>query len=268
MVGLIIVCLTIIAGTVIYLNHQKIPPAPVVVTSSPPAGPAPSGKNVILNPEPSRTALDDANEKAQVSVTNSTSINLKQEAATAFSRLIDVLVSSHASFQQKQEAWKQLRDAGELDQVIAALKQGVADNPGSTEYPVALGVADLQKAGVISQNGGNMDEMGILGMQADQSFDAALKIDPANWGAQFMKAEAMSYWPLEMNKSSEVIQRFSNLIDQQETMSSQPQFAQTYVMLGNEYQKIDQPDKAEATWQLGLSKFPNDPALQKKINGQ
>jgi hypothetical protein len=65
-----------------------------------------------------------------------------------------------------------------------------------------------------------------------------------------------------------VVQRLSNLIDQQETMASQPQFVQTYVVLGNEYQKIGQPEKAVATWQLGLTKFPNDPGLLKKINGQ
>jgi hypothetical protein len=60
----------------------------------------------------------------------------------------------------------------------------------------------------------------------------------------------------------------SSLIDQQETMTPQPEFAQTYVVLGDEYQKIGQPDKAAATWQLGLTKFPGDSALQKKNSGQ
>jgi hypothetical protein len=266
LIGLVIVCAVVIAGTVIYLNHQKVSPAPAVVTSSSPAGQAESGKNVILKSEESPAVLTDTNEMAQIPVTNSTPAKLKPE--TELSRLIDILVSTNASFQQKQAVWKQLRDAGELDQVIAALKQGETDNPGSIEYPINLGVAELQKAGDIFKNGGSPDEMGILGMQADQSFDAALKIDPANWGAQFMKAQNMSYWPLELNKGQEVIQRFSALIDQQDTMSPQPQFAQTYLMLGNEYQKMNEPDKAEATWRLGLSIYPNDSSLQGKVNGQ
>jgi tetratricopeptide (TPR) repeat protein len=185
--------------------------------------------------------------------------------STPFSQAIDILVSPLASFQQKQVAWKQLRGAGELDQAIESLKHDAANNPISAEYPAALGEAELQKANAISQSGGNINEMGILGMQADQSFDAALKIDPANWDAQFSKAAAMSYWPAELNKSDEVIQRFSSLIDQQETMTPQPEFAQTFVLLGNEYQKLGQPDKAQATWQLGLTKFPSDPTLQKRI---
>ena len=86
--------------------------------------------------------------------------------------------------------------------------------------------------------------------------------------AQFFKATELSYWPVDMNKAPEVVQRFSALIDQQETMASQPEFAQTYVFLGNEYQKIGQPETAAATWQIGLTKFPNDPTLQKKISGQ
>ena len=38
--------------------------------------------------------------------------------ATFLSRTVDLLVSPQASFQQKQDAWKQLRDTGKLDQAI------------------------------------------------------------------------------------------------------------------------------------------------------
>jgi tetratricopeptide (TPR) repeat protein len=190
---------------------------------------------------------------------------LDRPKASPFSQAIATLVSPQTSSMQKQAAWKQLLDSGKLDQAIEALKQGAVNHPTSAGYPAALGEAELQKANAIFQSGGNIHEMGILGMQADQSFDAALKIDPANWEAQFSKAAAMSYWPAELNKGGEVVQRFSSLIDQQETMTPQPEFAQTYVLLGNEYQKLGQPDKAQATWQLGLTKFPGNSTLQNKI---
>ena len=105
-------------------------------------------------------------------------------------------------------------------------------------------------------------------MQADQSFNAALKIDPSNYEAQFVKASSLYYWPANPQTDNQAVQMLSNLIDQQENMSPQPVFAQTYINLGNEYQKIGQPDKAQATWQLGLQKFPNDPTLRQKLNGQ
>ena len=183
----------------------------------------------------------------------------------ASNRAIDTLVSSRSNYQEKQAAWKQLQDAGGLDQTIAALKAGMTKHPNNAAYPAELGVAYINKV-MTAKKSGNFDEIAILGMQADQSFDAALKLDPSNWEAQYYKAASMAYWPPEMNKGPEVIQRLSSLIDQQEAMPSQPQFAQIYVLLGEQYQKAGQPDNAIQTWRRGAAKFPGDPALQQKIN--
>ena len=102
-------------------------------------------------------------------------------------------------------------------------------------------------------------------MQADQSFNTALGLDPTDWDAQFFKAASLAHWPAGLNKGPEVIQQLSSLIDQQETMPPQPQFAQTYVLLGEQYQKAGQPDQAIKIWRRGAATFPGDPALQKKI---
>lgn len=77
----------------------------------------------------------------------------------------------------------------------------------------------------------------------------------------------MSYWSLELNKGDEVIERLSRLIDQQETVAPQPQFAQTYVVLGDQYAKMGQPDYAIATWKIGAQRFPGNPIFQQKFQG-
>ena len=154
-----------------------------------------------------------------------------------------------------------MRDAGELDQALATLKQDATNHPTSAEYPTALGEAYVYKLQTIR----DFHEVSILALQADQSFNKALGLEPANWEAQFFKAAALSRWPAEMNKGPEVIQQFSNLIDQQEKMAPQPQFAQTYVLLGDQYKKAGQPDYAAQTWRFGLSKFPADSTLQGRI---
>jgi tetratricopeptide (TPR) repeat protein len=182
----------------------------------------------------------------------------------ASSRAIDALVSPQSSYREKQASWKQLQDAGGLDQAIAALKAGMAKHPNNAAYPAELGVAYINKV-ITAKKSGDYNEIAILGMQADQSFDAALKLDPTNWESQYYKAASLAYWPPEMNKGPEVIQRFSSLIDQQEAMPPQPQFAQTYVLLGEQYQKAGQPDQAVKVWRRGAAAFPDDPALQKKI---
>ncbi len=204
-----------------------------------------------------------AGEPAPISAANSILDDAKPATASLpHSRAVDTLVSAQTSFSDRQALLKKLKNSGELDAAIAELKQRTADNPNDPGIPTALGEAIMNKFPVKDFN-----EAAMLGLQIDQSFDAALKLDPANWEAQFYKADSMSYWPdVAGNKGPELIQRLSGLIDQQEKMTPQPQFARTYVLLGDQYQKAGQSTYAQSTWQLGLAKFPNDSALQKRVN--
>jgi len=267
---LAVVSIGVIGGAALYLNRPKtapVPPAEPMAEAVPTRTPedSQSAKAATIQqmvPQVSAAAAESVqllvssvlNEAKADNSTNST-------APTAFRQAIDILVSPQTSFQQRQAAWKQLRDAGELDQALATLKQGATNNPASVEYPTALGEAYIYKLQTVR----DFHEVSILALQADQSFNTALGLDPANWEAQFFKAAALSRWPPEMNKGPEVIQQLSNLIDQQEAMPPQPQFAQTYVLLGDQYKKTSQLDYAVQTWRLGLAKFPADSTLQARI---
>src|SRR5262249_385869 len=110
-------------------------------------------------------------------------------------------------------------------------------------------------------------EQGILAMQADKVFDTALNLDPANWEARYMKAVALSYWPASMNRGQEVIDHFQTLLHQQQPQTPHPQFAQTFLALGAEYDKAGRTDDAQATWERGLRLFPQNEELKKKLGG-
>jgi tetratricopeptide (TPR) repeat protein len=179
----------------------------------------------------------------------------------AVSRAVDLLVSPQASYQQKHSAWKQLRDSGALDQAIHDLEERTANNPASPECAATLGQAYLQKCGTIS----DVREQGILAMQADKIFDTALSLDPSNWEARFTKAVALSYWPSTMNKGEEVVQHFLTLIQQQETQPAQPQYAETYVWLGDQYQKAGRMDDARSIWERGVALFPDQEKLKTRL---
>ena len=182
--------------------------------------------------------------------------------ASIVSRAVDALVSPQASHQEKRAAWKQLRDAGKLDQAITDLEKRMADDPRAAEYPAALGQAYLQKCGTLK----DVREQGILAMQADKAFDTALGLDPSNWEARFTKAVGMSYWPPVLNKGDEVIQHFQTLIEQQEAQPAQPHFAETYSWLGDQYQKAGRADDARTVWQRGAAIFPADEKLRAKLS--
>ena len=213
---LAVVSVGVIGGATLYLNRQKTAPVspaePMAeATSTRTPEDKRSVKTVVVQqtePQVTEAAADSKqtplaspvlNEVKPDNATNST-------PPTAFRQAIDILVSPQTSFQQRQAAWKQLRDAGELDKALATLKQGAADDPTSAEYPTALGEVYVYKLQTIR----DFHEVSILALQADQSFNTALGIEPTNWEAQFFKAAALSRWPPEMNKGPEVIQQFSN----------------------------------------------------------
>jgi len=220
-----------------------------------------------LPPERSVRACDHsaASEASpQSAVTPSAPTDPARASQITFNQAIESITSPRATHAQKEAAWKQLRESGKLDQAIVELEQRAASNAGVAEYPAALGQAYLQKCGTIQ----DVREQGILAMKADQVFDAALNLDSNNWEARFTKAFAMSFWPTQMNKGKEVMQHFVTLVEQQEAQSPQPHFAQTYVRLGDEYQKYGHADYATQTWQRGAALFPENPELRLKLQAQ
>jgi tetratricopeptide (TPR) repeat protein len=262
---LVFLGLSILAGAVVYLTRPQGAPVPSAAPVAEPAsaassetpktaeamlaGPgrleAPSAQPALARPQgaPARSASKPGSD------------------TTMLQQAIDLLASPQAAYGQKQATWKQLRDAGKLDQAISVLEQRMAAEPRAPEYPAALGQAYLKKCATLQ----DVREQGILGMQADKLFDAALELDPSNWEARFTKAVALCHWPAGMNKGLEAIQHFRTLIQQQEGQPAEPHFAESYVWLGNQYQASGQSEYARMVWERGAGFFPHNEALQGKL---
>ena len=260
-------CVGIACG-VLYFKSQKAPSALPPVVESTPETVSASPENMVATTKPAPPVTAPVPAPSPSLVTNSVVSDPEAEAVAAFRETIDNLLSPQLPPRQKREMFDQFRQAGQLDQVIAELKRRAKGDPQIPEIPTTLGQAQLNKVRALHEAGGDLNEIGILAMQADQNFNAALKIDPSNWEAQFVKYSTMVYWPPEAARDNEAAQKLSSLIDQQESLPQQPHFAQTYAALGDQYKKIGKPDFAEATWRLGVTKFPNDPTLRKKLAPQ
>jgi hypothetical protein len=268
---LFLVACGVIAGTLVFLNRQKTSQpalAPAAESAQKPAEP-PSESVSVPKPEAPEPHPINTVQPAPVAIATPAVTETNTIASTnAISKAVDGLLNAKSGL-EKHNLFQQLAQSGQLDSAIEELRKRAAADSGNPEISTTLGEALLNKVRTMHDAGvTDPTELGILALQADQSFNAALKIDPQNWEAQFVKASSMFYWPSDPQRDADVVQRLSSLIDQQEGKPGQPEFSQPYLVLGNEYDKIGKHAEAIATWTIGAQKYPADPALQKKLSGQ
>src|SRR5581483_12241122 len=137
LIGSACLVLGVMGGVAICRNWKdKAPvPAPAVESTSIPAKDETRPEKSATPPqELARVVLENTNAASPAPVAAAPAGGLKSTNATGLSVAIQALVSPRSSFQEKQAVWKQLRESGQLDEAIAALKQGAVENPASPAY--------------------------------------------------------------------------------------------------------------------------------------
>ena len=263
----IVMAIALIGAAGFYIGHKTAPqPQVPIVATAPAEAPAAAPPRPV---EPVGALPAAAPAAAPVAAATDASVSKEPPAVlaagdAAFQRALGSLLQTNATVREKMAVWRELRSKGQLDDALSYLEEAAANNPGNAAYPTALAEGCYTKLQSVYGKA-DSSTVAILALQTDQSFNDALQINPSSWEAQYVKADALSHWPADMNKGPEVVQQLSSLIDQQDGQSPQPQFAQSYVLLGDEYQKLGQGDFATATWQLGLQKYPGNETLQTRI---
>jgi tetratricopeptide (TPR) repeat protein len=205
-------------------------------------------------------ALKEQGDSAALEASRVQSKDSKPGKFDAHAAFQDLLVPG-LSREDAREKWKAIDAAGGVDEVLALFEQYAREHPESAGAQVELGGAYLQKV----FKAGNGPEAGVWATKADKAFDGALSIDDHSWDARFSKAVSLSFWPPVFGKQTEAIKHFEILAEQQAQAPPEPRFAQTWLLLGNLYQQLGNPNQALATWQKGLSLFPDNAQIQKQI---
>jgi tetratricopeptide (TPR) repeat protein len=253
----------LVLGLGLYLKERNLPAVPPAEPEPAPAPPQAEQAQPFSRAKPASLAATEPRLRpsitaaAPVPAANGTETN----APLALEDAIALLISPQSTFEQKQKVWREIRDKVQVDQAINELEQRWTNQPRDAELPAALGQAYLKKAGMTQ----DIREQAILGMKADKAFEDALVLDPSNWEARFTKAVGMSYWPATLNRGQDVIEQFQTLIQQQEAQAPQPEFAQSYRWLGEQYQKAGQTDEARKVWERGATLFPDNDELKKRL---
>jgi tetratricopeptide (TPR) repeat protein len=176
--------------------------------------------------------------------------------------MLGKLLDPNLSRDEKAKLWKDARESGMLDALVAEYEARAAADPNDPKLRVDLGEAYLQK---IFAAGSNGPEAGLWATKADKAFDAALELDPHQWQGRFDKAVSLSFWPPIFGKQAEAIHNFEILLDEQASLPKSPEFAQTYLLLGNLDQQAGNLEKAKQVWQSGLTLFPENTDLAQKL---
>ena len=182
-------------------------------------------------------------------------------ASIPMTELVQALSREGLTNPQRQELFQKLREAGRIDEYVAAIEKLAAADPENADLQVALGHAYLQKLFAV----GNTPEAGKWAPLSDAAFDRALELDDQNWGARFSKAVSLSNWPAFLGRGPEAIEHFEILLAQQATLPKRDEFALTYLFLGNMQQAGGERDKAIATWRAGLELFPDMDQLRQAL---
>jgi len=177
------------------------------------------------------------------------------------SEIVQVLSREGLGNERRQALFQKLRDAGRIDEYVAAIEKLAEANPNDPDLQVALGHAYLQKLFDV----GNTPEAGPWAIKSDAAFDRALALDDHNWAARFTKAVSLSNWPAFLGRGPEAIQHFEVLLEQQAAVPQREEFALTYLFLGNMQQASGDREKALATWKAGLERFPDRAELQRAV---
>jgi len=157
--------------------------------------------------------------------------------------------------------FQRARELGGLERAVAEMEKYAAAHSGDPDAQVDLGAAYVAK--LLQAPDG--PERGVWSAKSMAACDAALKIQPDHWGAQFMKSMNLSQWPAFLGRQPEAIRGFEKLIEQQERTTPEPKFAQTYFHLGNTYRAAGNVTKAREAFVRGLEKFPEDKQLKDQL---
>ncbi len=177
-------------------------------------------------------------------------------------QVFDELVTIGGDWEAAQKLWASLREDGQVADVLALFEQRAKDHANDPTAQVDLGRAFLQKLFTVPAG----PEQGAWAMKADKAFDTALALDDHHWGARFNKAISLSNWPAFMGKQGEAAKQFETLLEQQKSVPSRPEHAETYFFLGNLYQSMGKTDQALSTWRAGLELFPDNTRLAGQIS--
>jgi tetratricopeptide (TPR) repeat protein len=157
---------------------------------------------------------------------------------------------------------KAVIQTNQYDRAIAFFEKLAAANPQSSNAHLNFGFAYVDKipaAGSITQV--------ILANNALTAFTKSLEARPT-WIGYYTRGNSYLFWPRIFGRTPLGIADLNEAMKIQNAEARKPYHVRTYIALGDGYWKLDDLDKATATWKQGLELFPDNAALKERLARQ
>ncbi len=137
-----------------------------------------------------------------------------------------------------------------------------AAHPGSAYALLNYGYAYVDKipsAGAITRV--------ILANTAVTLFSQAIELEPS-WLALYTRGNSYLYWPKVFGRAPLAVADLERAVAMGKAHGQQPYHVRAWIALGDAYWKIDQLERARATWEEALRRFPGEPRLVARLARQ
>ena len=277
----------IVAGAIIIASSKYESTTPSETTPGAHAPPVDGGGegNTVLRAPPEKSAskgdvaklradLADALEQIEILKRKAESGNaaagddsgMKAESLEASSARFRelMLARTNGTMTKKDMAeWVMLsKNKSLMAHMVGELEQRVSDNPADVEARLRL--AGIESARVHLAE--SITERAMLGKNVRTQIEEVLKLDPNNWKARYMRAVGISHSQRTPQGRANAISEFQSLIKLQDSLPTEPRFAQPYGQLARVYMAQRDTQNAEQAVRRGLEIDPASKDLQELLN--
>jgi tetratricopeptide (TPR) repeat protein len=153
-------------------------------------------------------------------------------------------------------------ECGAYDRAVAFFTALLAERPRSPHLQLNAGYAyvdEIPSAGAITRV--------ILANTAVEHFTSAVELEPS-WLALYTRGNSYLYWPKVFGRAPLAVADLERAVALAKADRQRPYHVRSFIALGDAYWKVDEPEKARATWEDALRRFPGNAALTARLAHQ
>jgi tetratricopeptide (TPR) repeat protein len=147
----------------------------------------------------------------------------------------------------------------DFDRSLQFFEKLTSEHPNCANVHLNFGFAYVDKIPVA----GSITQV-ILANNALKEFTKAVELQP-DWLAYYTRGMSYLFWPKVFNRAPFGVADLKNALAMQKKGPRRSYHVKTYIGLGDGYWKVDEPEKARATWREGLKLFPDNPDLKIRL---